>query len=354
VILENVPRSLINMQIRWKTRITDLLNCKYPIMQGALSGIGDWKLAAAVSETGAIGCITAGLYKTPDNLRDAVRKAREVTNNPFAVNISIGMTRQIDEMFEVCFEENIQIIETSAYKPDEYAKRIKESGITWIHKAATVEFCKHAERLGADAIVLVGLDGYGFKNFTQLPTFTSIAHAARQIKVPFFAAGGIADGRTFLGALALGADGIYMGTAFEATQESRLNEKIKQNIVDAIPNHPGLIYKLLALPEAKAYREVRAAKDKMPFEKWITAMEIVHLKEDRWKDARPIWERTEGLLEERDPDVKDQDNSIKSPYSFACAYIDNIGTCKELVGKIIREAEEILDSWQFLKTGNNT
>lgn len=318
-------------------------------MEGGLAGIGDWKLAAAVSETGAIGCITAGLYETPDDLRDAIKKMREFTENPFAVNISIGMVRGIDKMLEVCFEEEVPIIETSAYKPDEYAERIKNSGITWIHKGATVEFCKHAEMLGADAIVLVGLEGYGFKNINQLPTFTSIAHARRQINVPFFAAGGIADGRTFLGALFLGADGIYMGTAFEATKESRLNEKVKQNIVDAIPNHPYLIYRLLAQPEAKAYQEVRAAKEKMPFEKWITAMESVHLKEDRWKDTRPMWERAESSAEGMDQEIRDQNNRVKGPYSFACAYIDDIVTCKELVERIIREAEEILDNCQFLK-----
>lgn len=336
--------------MEWKTRITDLLECKYPIMEGGLSGIGTWELAAAISETGAVGCITAGLYKTPERLQDAIRKTREAMKNPFAVNITIGMTQHIDEMFEVCFAEKVPHIETAAYRPDEYADRIKKSGIPWIHKAATVDFCKHAEKLGADAVVLVGLDGYGFKNIKQLPTFTAIAHASKQIKVPLLAAGGIGDGHTFLGALALGADGVYMGTAFEVTQECRLSQRIKQNIVDAVPDHPNLIHELLAPPDMNDYMEVKAAKGTMPFERWITAMEAVHLKHSKWKETGPMWEMAEHLAKEEAANFEMMGERIKGPYSFACAYIDNIPTCKELVERIIREAEEILDRWEFLRT----
>jgi NAD(P)H-dependent flavin oxidoreductase YrpB (nitropropane dioxygenase family) len=241
-------------------------------------------------------------------------------------------------------------IETAVYKPDQYAERIKRSGIPWIHKGATVDFCKHAERLGADAVVLVGLDGYGFKHVKQLPTFTSIAHARKQIRVPLLAAGGIADGRTFLGALALGADGAYMGTAFEVTKESPLSEKLKRNVVEATPDQPGLIYELLAPPDMGEFTAVRAAKDNMPFEKWIPAMEAVHLKHKKWKEVRPMWEMAESLVEGKDKDLEMLGDRIKGPYSFACAYIDHIPTCKELVERIIREAEEALDSWEFLRT----
>ena len=336
--------------MEWQTRVTDLLGSKYPIMEGGLSGIGTWDLAAAISETGAVGCITAGLYKTPDKLQEAIRKTKEATKNPFSVNISIGMVRHIDEMLEVCFAEKVPHIETAVYKPDAYAERLKKAGIPWIHKGATLDFCKHAETLGADAVVLVGLDGYGFKHVRQLPTFTAIAHASKQLKVPLIAAGGIGDGQTFLGALALGAEGVYMGTAFEVTQECRLSQRMKENIVEAIPDHPGLIYELLAPPDMKDYMDVKAAKDEMPFEKWIPAMEAVHLKHKHWKDIRPMWEMAEGLLEGQDHDVKFLGDKIKGPYSFACAYIDEIPTCQELVERIVREAEEILDGWTFLKS----
>jgi len=133
-------------------------------MEGAFAGIGTGEFAAAVSKTGAVGCITASACKTPDGLREAIQKLRKATKNPFTVNVSIGLCPHIDGMFEVCFEEDVPAIETAGFRPDDYAERIRESGITWIHKGATVAFCKHAEKLGADAVVLVGLDGYGFKN----------------------------------------------------------------------------------------------------------------------------------------------------------------------------------------------
>ena len=141
-----------------------------------------------------------------------------------------------------------------------------------------------------------------------------------------------------------------MGTAFEVTKESRLSEKIKQNIVQAIPDHPGLIYELLAPPDMQAFMEVKAAKEEMPFEKWIPAMEAVHLKHKGWKEVKPMWEMAEGLLEGKDVDMKFLGDKIKGPYSFACAYIDCVPTCKELIERIVREAEEILNSWKFLET----
>ncbi|MGQ9722307.1 MAG: NAD(P)H-dependent flavin oxidoreductase [Candidatus Jordarchaeum sp.] len=177
--------------MRWRTRLTELLDCKYPIIEGGLSGIGTWDFAAAVSNTGAVGCLTAATSRTPDKLREDIQKLRKATNNPFIVNISIGGCPQIDEMFEACFQEDVPAIETAGYRPDEYIERIKKSNITWIHKGATVDFCKHAEKLGVDAVVLVGLEGYGFKNIKQLPTLTSIAWAAPQLRVPLIAGGGI-------------------------------------------------------------------------------------------------------------------------------------------------------------------
>ncbi len=332
--------------MKWKTRLTDLLGCKYPILEGAFHYIGTWELASAISEAGAVGCITASTYNTPDGLRDAIRKLRQVTSNPFTVNISIGLCPHVDGMFDVCFEEKVTI-ETAGFKPNDYAKRIKDSGVIWIHKAATVDYCKNGEQLGADAVVLVGLEGYGFKNIKQLPTFTSIAWAAKQINVPLIAAGGIGNGHTFLGALGLGADGIYVGTAFEATKECRLREKIKQNMVDASPDQLGLIYELLAPPKQEDYAAVTAARDTMPLEEWIKAMEAIHLKRDDWKEFSTGKIDVDSFLEGDAFVIKDK---IKGPYSFACAHIDQIYTCRELIERIVNEAEDILRGWEFLKT----
>ncbi len=321
--------------MKWKTRLTELLGCEYPIMQGALSRIGNWKFAAAVSEAGAHGCITAAVSLTPEQLRRDIRSYREVTDKPFSVNLTVGMCPHIDEMLEVCLEEGVEVIETSVYNADKYGKRIKEAGRKWIHKTATIRHALHAEKQGADAVIIVGLEGIGFKNISQLPTMTTIAWAARQIKIPIVAAGGIGDARTFLAALALGAEGVMMGTAFMATKECPISEHYKENIIKAYPDNPELRYRVLAPPNPKDYEEIMKKRDEMPLEKWLPALERVMLKYDDWKLAPEMWkedyERLSGLM------------------SFAVTYIDHIPTVKEFVESIIKGAEEIIASWQFLK-----
>lgn len=154
--------------------------------------------------------------------------------------------------------------------------------------------------------------------------------------VPFAAAGGIGDSRAFPAALASGADGIYMGTAFLPTKECPIPDRIKENIVKASPDHPDLIRELLASPDPEEYMAVRGAREEMPFEKWIPAMERVHVKHRKWRDVKPMWEQGS-------EDLPSVGTRPKGPYSFACAYIDRVVSCKELIEGIVRGAEEILE-----------
>jgi len=323
--------------MEWNNKVTKLLGSKYPIVEGSLTGCGTWEFAAAVSKSGAEGCITAGVYKTPDGLRDAIRKIRTLTNH-FTVNISIGGCPNIDGMFEVCFEEQVPCLETSIYRPDEYADRIKKSGIKWIHKGATVHFIKHAEKLGADAVVLVGLDGWGFKNIRQIPTFTSIAWARDQIKVPLIAAGGIGNGRTMAAALAAGADGVYIGSAIMATHECPISNRIKENMVKAVPDEPELIRELVAPPSPESYKKIMEARKTLPFEKWIRAMEAAMLKHE-WAGQKAMWEETVDDLGA--PTRKG--GPPRGPFSFCIAYINQIVSVQEFIENMVKEAEEILE-----------
>lgn len=191
--------------MEWKTRVTELLGCKYPILQGAFGGFGNWKFAAAVAETGAHGLITASVSGTPERLREDIRRCRDSTDGSFGVNLSMSMgpaSFRAEEMLEVCIEEGVQV-ETAAYKPDSWAPRIKEAGLKWIHKTGRVKDALHAERLGVDAVIMVGLEGAGFKNPEQLPAMTTTIWGTRELKVPCIAAGGIGDARGFLGAWVL-------------------------------------------------------------------------------------------------------------------------------------------------------
>jgi NAD(P)H-dependent flavin oxidoreductase YrpB (nitropropane dioxygenase family) len=319
----------------WKTKVTDLLDCEYPILQGALSRIGNWKFAAAVSEAGAHGCLTAAVSMTPDKLRDDIRRCRDATDKAFSVNITVGMCPHIDEMLDVVLQEEVEVIETAVFSADQYGKRIKEAGRKWVHKTATIKHALHAEKQGADAVIIVGLEGIGFKNILQLPTMTTTAWAARKLQVPVIASGGIGDARTFLGALALGAEGVMMGTAFMATKECPISDRFKEKMVQAFPDNPYFRTTVLAPPNPKDYEDVMKKRDEMPMENWLTALERVMLKHDDWEVAPEMWN-------------EDYDR-LSSLMSFAATYVDQIPTVKEFVEGIITGARGIVADWQFLK-----
>ena len=321
--------------MKWKTRVTELMDCEYPILQAALSRIGNWKLAASVSETGAHGCLTAAVSLTPQKLRDDIHRCQDATNKPFSVNITVGMCPHIDEMLEVCLEEGIDVIETAVFSADEYGKRIKEAGRKWVHKTATLKHALHAQKAGADAIIIVGLEGIGFKNILQLPTMTTIACAAKHIGVPIIAAGGIGDSRTFLGALALGAEGVMMGTAFMATKECPISDKFKNRMVTATPDNPHFRTTVLAPPNPRDYEEVMKKRSEMPLENWLTALERVMLKHSDWEVAPEMWN-------------EDYDR-LSSLMSFAATYVDAVPAVKEFIDNIIHGAEEIISGWEFLQ-----
>jgi NAD(P)H-dependent flavin oxidoreductase YrpB (nitropropane dioxygenase family) len=321
--------------MKWKTRLTEILNCDYPILQGALSRIGNWKFAAAVSEAGAHGCLTAAVSMTPEKLREDIRRCKDATDKDFSVNITVGMCPHINEMLDVCLDEGIEVIETAVFTADEYGKRIKEAGRKWIHKTATLKHALHAEKQGADAVIMVGLEGIGFKNVLQVPTMTTIAWAARHIKVPIIAAGGIGDARTFLGALALGAEGVMMGTAFMATKECPISHRFKEKMVAAFPDNPHLRHRVLAPPNPGDYEAVMKKRGEMPLPNWLTALERVMLKHDDWEIAPEMWN-------------EDYDR-LSSMMSFGVTYVDHIPTVKQFVDNMIEGADNIIKGWEFLK-----
>ena len=316
--------------MEWKTRVTELLGCKYPILQGAFGAFGDWKFAAAVAETGAYGIITASTSRTPEKLREDIKKCRAATDGAFGVNLSFSTCPQIEEMLEVCIEEGVQI-ETAHYKPDALAPRIKEAGLTWVHKASRVKDALHAEHLGADAVIVVGVEGAGGKNPDQLPTLINVTWGAKQFKVPFIAAGGIGDARGFLGALGMGADGITIGTAFMATKECPTNEASKVGMVNSSPDNPRLIFRVMSHTAPKEYAEAMKKRSEMPLRDWLRMLEDLQPKNSDWVGPADV-------------------PQVTAVGSLAIGVIDRVLTVKELVDSIIQGAEELLDSWQFLKT----
>jgi nitronate monooxygenase len=203
-------------------------------------------------------------------------------------------------MLEVCIDEGVPV-ETSAYKPDAQAPRIKEAGLRWIHKVARVKDALHTEKLGPDALIVVGLEGAGIKNPEQLPTMTTIVWGAKQIKVPLIAAGGIGDARGFLGALVMGADAVMMGTAFLVTKECPIEDAVKAAILRSSPDDPEIRQRVM-MPTVQRGTPDSAGEPSLP--------------------------------------------DLSKAVSFAAGVLNHVPTVKEFIGSIIYAAEEILDSWQ--------
>ncbi|MDY6916708.1 MAG: nitronate monooxygenase [Chloroflexota bacterium] len=319
--------------MNWQNRVTDILGSRYPIVQGAFAGFGTSALAAAVSEAGGFGIITAGALRTPERLREDIRKARSQTDRPFGVNLSIGVCPNIEEMEAVAIEEKVPVIFTAVYRAEEHGKRIHEAGLKWVHKVATVHHAVAAERQGADAVVLVGLEGAGFKSIHQLPTLIAITSAVRLLKVPVIAAGGIGDARGFLAALAMGAEGVYMGTRFMATRECPISERYKQALVDAHAWDRTYRERALAPPKPEEYERVMKERGKLPMGEWLRRLEMVFVSDS--PDVEPALP----------DDYRDYDPEVAlrmAGGSLAVGVIDSVVSVRELIDAMVGEAEEML------------
>jgi NAD(P)H-dependent flavin oxidoreductase YrpB (nitropropane dioxygenase family) len=231
--------------MNFDNRLTRMLGIRYPIIQGAFGHAGTSQLAVPVSEAGGLGIITSIVFQTPGEFRDDIRRAREGTDKPLAVNFTLWKGK-IDDAYhqgyvEAALEEGVRTVFTSGYDGSRIGRAVQEAGCVWIHKCATLKHGVSAESKGADAVVLVGREGTGYKNEDQHTTLINLTAGRRMIGVPLVAAGGIGDARGFLGALALGASGIYMGTAFMATREFQAPQAFKERIVRQDVTDPRVI-----------------------------------------------------------------------------------------------------------------
>lgn len=220
-----------------KTRICDLLGIEYPIIQGGMTWIANAELAAAVSAAGGLGIISpnAGMALEGDVLqclREQIATARGLTDKPFGVNLSVQLP-EVRELIDIIIEEGIKVVTTSAGNPATYTPLLKEYGIKVLHVVASVRHAKGAERAGVDAVIAEGYEAGGHNGFDELSTMVLVPQVVDAVGVPVVAAGGIADARGLVAALALGADGVQMGTSFVATTECIAHPAFKKAIVDA-------------------------------------------------------------------------------------------------------------------------
>jgi nitronate monooxygenase len=216
----------------FKTRLTELLGVKYPIIGGAMAYLSGGKLAAAVSNAGGFGLISAVTFSR-EELQNEIRLCRRLTKKPFGVNIALihRDPRKIEQDMDVVIEEGVRVIETAALSPEQFVERLKKKGVTVLHKCATVRHAQTAERIGVDAVTLVGYDAAGHTGLDDLPLSIMIPLAVDSLKIPVIAAGGVGDGRGFVAALSLGASGVQIGTRLMASQECPACDKFKDWLV---------------------------------------------------------------------------------------------------------------------------
>lgn len=230
------------------TRFTSLFGVQAPIMQGGMQWIGDAELAAAVSNAGGLGTITALTFPTPDALAEQVRICQDLTDKPFAVNLTT--LPSIDpppyEAYQaVILDLGVPVVETSGSNPALFVDTYHRGGVKVVHKATSIKHALKAEQAGADAIAMIGFEAAGHPGELDVPLFVLLAAAARRITVPLLAAGGIADGAGLAASLALGADGVLMATRFMATVEAPIHQRVKEALVTRDELHTNLIFRQL-------------------------------------------------------------------------------------------------------------
>ena len=226
--------------MEWKTKLTQILDIKYPLVMGAFGGWGKAEFASTFSNAGGLGIIAALNFPNPKDFRKDIQKMKQLTTKPFGINLSLPhhilndneegkktKKRYLDYV-DIALNENCSIFTTSGYKASFIGKKVHEAGGLWFHKCVLIKHAISAEEEGVDGVTLVGLEGTGFKNPLTNSTLVNITLARKMLKIPIIAAGGIGDARGFLSALAMGADAVCLGTALMVTRECPVPERIKE------------------------------------------------------------------------------------------------------------------------------
>src|SRR5450830_1077568 len=314
-----------------KTKITEMFGIAHPIIQGGMHFVGFAELAAAVSNAGGLGLITGLTQRTPELLANEIRRCREMTDKPFGVNLTFLPTVSSPDYpgyIHAIIDGGVKAVETAGNNPQKWLPMLHEAGIKVIHKCTSVRHALKAESIGCDAVSVDGFECGGHPGEDDVPNFILLPRAAESLKIPFVASGGMADGRSLVAALALGADGMNMGTRFIATKEAPVHENVKQAIVAASELDTRLVMRLLRNTE----RVLRnAAADR------LLAKELalgVNLKFD------DIMEEVAGVY----PRIMQKGEMEAGVWScgMVAGLIHDVPSVKELIDRIMLEADGII------------
>jgi nitronate monooxygenase len=313
-----------------KTRFTELFGVRHPIVQGGMQWVGRAELVAAVANAGALGFITALTQPTPEDLSKEIARCREMTDEPFGVNLTILPALKpppYAEYRQAIVESGVKIVETAGYNPQEHIGELKKHGVKVIHKCTAVRHAVKAERIGADAISIDGFECAGHPGEDDVPGLILIPAAADRVTIPMIASGGFGDARGLVAALALGADGINMGTRFMCTVESPIHQKIKEQIVANDERATDLIFRTM-------HNTARVAKN-------AVSQEVLAIERKGGATIDDIRHLVAGQRGRTVYEAGEPDAGIWSA-GMVQGLIHDIPTCAELVSRIVREAEEII------------
>lgn len=314
-----------------KTRITELFGIEHPIIQGGMHYVGFAEMAAAVANAGGLGLITGLTQRSPALLANEIARCREMTDKPFGVNLTFlpsVNTPDYPGYIKAIIDGGVKAVETAGNNPQKYLPALKEAGIKVIHKCTSVRHALKAEAIGCDAVSVDGFECGGHPGEDDVPNFILLPRAAEELKIPFVASGGMADGRSLVAALALGADGMNMGTRFIATKEA----PVHQNVKDAIVAASELDTRLVMRPLRNTERVLKnAAVERLLQKERELGASITF--DDIATEVAGVYQR---IMKEGEMDLG----------AWSCGMvaglIRDVPTVKELVDRIMAEAEAII------------
>ncbi|MDC3322872.1 nitronate monooxygenase family protein [Gammaproteobacteria bacterium] len=316
-----------------KTQITELFGIEHPIIQGGMHFVGFAELAAAVSNAGGLGIITGLTQGTPEKLDAEIKKCQALTDKPFGVNLTFlpSMTPpDYPGLIEVIINNGVTVVETAGRNPAVYMPAMKEAGIKVIHKCTSVRHSIKAQDIGCDAVSVDGFECGGHPGEDDIPNFILLPRAADELDIPFVASGGMADARSLVAAMALGAEGMNMGTRFIATQDAPVHQNVKEAIVNASELDTRLIMRSLTNTERVLNNP---------------AVEILMAKEKAFGDElkfEDIIDEVAGVY----PKVMIDGEPEAGAWScgMVAGLVSDIPTVKDLIDRIMSDAEEIIAS----------
>ena len=314
-----------------KTRITELLNIEHPIIQGGMHFVGLAEMAAAVSNAGGLGIITGLTQGTPEKLAAEIDRCKEMTDKPIGVNMTFLPTLTPPDypaLFKVIIDAGIKVVETAGNNPAQYLPILKEADVKVIHKCTAVRHALKAQSIGCDAVSVDGFECGGHPGEDDIPNFILLPRAAEELEIPFVASGGMADARSLVGALSMGAEGMNMGTRFIATKEAPVHENVKQAILSASELDTRLVMRPL--------RNTERVLNNPAVER------LLQKEKDLGADLKfeDIIDEVAGIY----PKVMIDGEPEAGAWScgMVAGLIHDIPTCKELIDQIMKESEEII------------